>query len=391
MTSQQAEINRCAVLTPAGRGAIAVVAVAGPQCVEIVERCFVSATGRRLSEQKVGQILFGRWGDAAGEEIVVARQPEGVEIHCHGGRAASEAICTRLQQEGCHRTPPEEWVRENESSTLRAAARLALASATTERTALVLLDQYNGALERELLTMTELIDAGDLAAARRQGETLLARWSVGRWLARPARVVLAGPPNVGKSSLINALVGYERAIVFDTPGTTRDVVTARTAIDGWSVELSDTAGIRRATSELEKEGIALARAAVASADVVLLVDEAVRLTAGRPGSAGEELLIDLAETPHLVVANKIDRLAPHERKRLAHVVPTCATSGEGMEILVAEIARLLAPQPLPPGAGVPFDPSHAVALEQAVEAIATDRPADARRVLTELVGSRRSG
>src|SRR5690606_37201008 len=64
--------NRCAVLTPAGRGAIAVVAVAGPQSVEIVQRCFLSATGRKLAQQPAGRILFGRWGDATGEEIVVA-------------------------------------------------------------------------------------------------------------------------------------------------------------------------------------------------------------------------------------------------------------------------------------------------------------------------------
>src|SRR5690606_34057111 len=145
----------------------------------------------------------------------------------------------------------------------RRAARQALERATTERVALVLLDQWQGALERQCESILARLRAGEVDVAAQQLERLSSTWQVGRWLTRPARIVLTGPPNVGKSSLVNRLVGYERAIVFDEPGTTRDVVTATTAIDGWPVVLGDTAGIRDATGELEQAGIALARDAVA--------------------------------------------------------------------------------------------------------------------------------
>ena len=88
------------------------------------------------------------------------------------------------------------------------------------------------------------------------------------------RVVIAGPPNVGKSSLINAMAGYERAIVSPLPGTTRDVVTLTTAIDGWPVQLADTAGLRASDDELESAGVKLAGAALAAADLVILVCDA---------------------------------------------------------------------------------------------------------------------
>ncbi len=148
--------------------------------------------------------------------------------------------------------------------------------------------------------LTALVAEGqrDIAAAR--ADEILDWANFGLHLTRPWDVVLAGRPNVGKSSLINALVGFERSIVFDEPGTTRDVVTAETALDGWAIRLSDTAGQRGSTNELESAGIARAREAFASADARLL-------------------LIDISEAPHdddrrllaewpdaIVVAHKAD-------------------------------------------------------------------------------------
>ena len=97
---------------------------------------------------------------------------------------------------------------------------------------------------------------------------------LGLHLTTPWRVVLAGAPNVGKSSLMNAIAGYQRAIVSPTPGTTRDVVTVTTAIDGWPVQLADTAGLRETQDELESAGVALADAAIGEADLVIVVSDA---------------------------------------------------------------------------------------------------------------------
>lgn len=111
-------------------------------------------------------------------------------------------------------------------------------------------------------------------AVQRQLDELIARWGIGRHLADPWKVVLAGAPNVGKSSLLNALVGYRRAITFDAPGTTRDVVAADTVLDGWPIQLSDTAGIRVSADGIERQGVQYAERTIAEADLVVWVTDA---------------------------------------------------------------------------------------------------------------------
>ena len=210
-----------------------------------------------------------------GEEIVVCRtRAERVEIHCHGGDVAAAAIIASLVERGCQQIEWQQWVRASEPDAIAAAARIALARAPTARVASILCDQHAGALRAALDAIDAQIARGELTAARAGVDRLLARWELGRRLVEPWRVVLAGPPNVGKSSLINALVGYERAIVHSTPGTTRDVVSAATAFDGWPVELSDTAGLRSSVEPLETAGMGLARGAMQVADLVVLVRDA---------------------------------------------------------------------------------------------------------------------
>ena len=146
-----------------------------------------------------------------------------------------------------------------------------MAEARTTRTAAILLDQYRGALGRALDEIEASLQAGDKQAAREQTEALLAHAATGLHLTRPWQVVVAGRPNVGKSSLINAIAGYHRAIVHSTPGTTRDVVGLQTAMEGWPVEISDTAGLRETGEEIERAGIDLAQQKIVAADLVVLV------------------------------------------------------------------------------------------------------------------------
>ena len=144
------------------------------------------------------------------------------------------------------------------------------------------------------------IDRGDASSARQRIEALLAREKLGRHLTRPWSVVLAGRTNVGKSSLMNALAGYGRAIVHPAPGTTRDAVAMATAIDGWPVELCDTAGLRAADDAVERAGIERARERLAQADLVILVaDRSV------PWSAEDQTLADQWPAA-VVVHNKCD-------------------------------------------------------------------------------------
>jgi tRNA modification GTPase len=177
---------------------------------------------------------------------------------------------------------------------------------------------------------------------------------------------------VGKSSLINALAGYERAIVAPTPGTTRDVVTTLTAIDGWPVELADTAGLRDTEDEIEMAGVALAGCAIASADLVLAVRDAS--SADDVSPSAESVLPRLrAQTRVIDVWNKIDLVVNRGpiagRLHANRAVATSAVSGAGLDTLVTAIAQALMPVAPPDGAAVPFHASHLAALEAARIAI----------------------
>src|SRR5262249_9107130 len=152
----------------------------------------------------------------------------------------------------------QEFLRLTTEDAVRAAAATALAEARTQRTAAILLDQYHGAFSRAVAVAHAAWERGDTAEAGRLLEVLARYAPLGRPLTSPWRVVVAGAPNVGKSSLVNALAGYARCVVSPTPGTTRDVVTTLIAVDGWPVELADTAGLREAAGPLEEQGIGLA-------------------------------------------------------------------------------------------------------------------------------------
>jgi tRNA modification GTPase len=354
-------------LTPPGRAAVAVVIVAGPDAVRSVDSCFIARSGRPVGDVPLGRIVLGHWGGADGEELVLCRCYENqIEVHCHGGTAAVEAVISRLQNEGCQRLTWQEWIDRSEPDRLQAAARIALADAVTERTAAILLDQLNGALSAAIRDVIANVAAAKWSSAAEKLEELLSLQELGLHLANPWQVVVFGAPNVGKSSLINALAGYERAIVAPTPGTTRDVVTVKTAIDGWPVQLSDTAGFRETQDELESAGIKLATTAVTGADLAIFVHDASKLPDELSGS--EAKLAPPTLAPHargIHVVNKIDLLSAAERSDLiqqfaasrigtGEPLAVSALTGEGLADMISAIARTLAPVSPAAGSAVPF-------------------------------------
>ncbi|MBA3484123.1 MAG: 50S ribosome-binding GTPase [Pirellulales bacterium] len=369
--------GRASVLTHAGRGAVAVVAAAGQGAVAAVDASFHAANGRPVEQQKRHRIIFGHWTSGEHREEVVLLRGEGdaLEVHCHGGAAAVKRILAAFDATGCEVMPWQAWI-EGESFNEKAReASMALAAATTRRTAAILLDQLNGALEREIAAARQELSQGNLTSAQDRLAALLAFSHLGNHLTHPWQVAIAGRPNVGKSSLINALVGYQRAIVFDQPGTTRDVLSADTAIDGWPVRFTDAAGIRATTDPLEAEGVSRARQQLAKADLVLWVLDASAIPAGCDviEVAMQELTDEGGEIAKdsrpLVVLNKIDVLECDRPASHPSAIAVSALVGLGLVALLAAIADRLVPTPLRRGEAVPFTARQALVLESALLAI----------------------
>jgi len=355
------------------------VLVEGPAAAELADRHFDSPRGRTLAGAAAGAILFGRWrhGESSEEIVACRRDDRRVEIHCHGGSQASEAILRVLSAAGARRLDWRTWLRESLGVSTATEARIALAEAPTERTARILLDQMQGALSREVETAAALIRSGDLTAAGERLAGLLSRAELGLRLTCSWRVVLAGEPNVGKSTLVNALVGYQRAVVFDQPGATRDVVTATAALDGWPVQFADTAGLRAAENPLEAAGVERARRELADCDLPLLVFDA-----SRPWSPADETL--RAPFPHaLLVHNKRDLAPPSDSDRPPGI-NTCALSGHGLPELIAAIVERIVPEPPAAGEGVPFTSRQIDLLARAASALQRQKGTAALRRLSEL-------
>src|SRR5262245_8074649 len=235
-----------ACLTPPGRAAVATLGLRGPDAWMLLREVFAPLLP---ATAEPGTIHLGRIGLADAEDTVVlsVREIEPmpcVELHCHGGPQVVRLLMDVFTERGAAACTWPDFLRAIGGELSRVEAQILLAHAPTVRTAGILLDQMQGAFANGVEEIHILLRAGDTVHAKARLDELLQYASVGRHLVEPWRIVIAGAPNVGKSSLANALAGYERAIVSPVPGTTRDIVTTPLAIDGWPVELTDTAGWR---------------------------------------------------------------------------------------------------------------------------------------------------
>jgi tRNA modification GTPase len=291
----------------------------------------------------------GLWQHASGvgEEVVVhVGSAAEVTVHCHGGGAASNSILAAAAHRGWEIISWQRYLEQMEADLIRAEAAQRLPHAMTEWTALLLLDQYLGCLSHKIGELIdkltdeltgditdeltdELTDGpgqidslpawpGDAAFSRRapwiwlrsELQKLDRTAPFGAHVTVPWRVVVGGRTNVGKSSLINRIVGFERTIVFDEPGTTRDVVQCRTAVAGWPIEMADTAGWRDDAQAVEKLGIARAQAAWNAADLRILVADLSDTALAGPGLPPAPAPPVGWVAAEIVVWNKSDLLSP---------------------------------------------------------------------------------
>ncbi|NBV46546.1 MAG: hypothetical protein EBR86_13140 [Planctomycetia bacterium] len=347
-----------ALLTPPGRGALAVVGVSGADATALLDRLFRP----HRAPPAVGTAVVGRWVEVkpgtVGEEVVVTTDRQGArmvhEIHCHGGEAAPGHLLAGLAAAGATVVDWREWLARLGATAVEIEAREALCRVGGPKAAAILGRQLAGALDGALDELRRCAEA-DPAEARRRAERLRAAAAIGLRFERPWRVVLAGPVNAGKSSLANALAGHERSLVSPEAGTTRDLLVARLVLHGWELELVDTAGLRPAgtpTSPTEAAGIAVAHGALAGADLVLRVHVA-RDPSPPLAGGGEILVLSQADAG----AGEVPPGA----------VLTSAATGAGIEELAAMIVNRLVPEergdPALLAGPVPFTPRQIAEIE----------------------------
>ncbi len=382
-----------AIATPRGEGGIGIVRVSGGEALVIAEALFVSSSGRDIRTD-VRQVYHGtiRYGAAAIDEALlhVMRAPHSytredvVEINCHGGAAPLNAVLDLVLARGARLAEPGEFTRraflngridlvqaEAVIDRIRAQTRAGLRAAasaaggTLSRAIHECRDTLADALARIEAAVDfpedDLPDLVDPAlrerleqALRRMGE-LLDTAETGRLYREGAGVAIAGRPNVGKSSLFNALLRDARAIVTAEPGTTRDRLEEVITISGVPVRLSDTAGLRSAEDEAERIGVQVARDAVKQADCVILVLDASAPCTEQDERLAREVLEHNA--PALLALNKTDiaQAAPFP-PWAADFTASCrlsAKTGEGLHELEANLSSiLLAPGAVSPDQGM---------------------------------------
>ena len=355
-----------AVATPPGKGGIAIIRISGPQAEELLRAVFTPQSKSQVFQSHLmmyGRAVFeGRVIDEC--MAVMMKAPRSytredlVEIHLHGGEYVTGKLLSALWALGAVPAEPGEFTKRaflnGRVDLSRAEAVMQLIEAAGERSARAAVRDLQGGASAFIRSAQEELTgilsgvaaaldypeeisqeeaAGDLLPrVRRLAKHLLSACDerAARILDQGLEVVIVGRPNVGKSSLLNILLGEERAIVTDEAGTTRDIVRGSTMLGGVRVNFSDTAGIRDSNQKAEKIGIDLAKQRLSSADLVLAVFDR-----GDDISEEDKVILELIrEQPHLLILNKSD-LPPNPG--WPEGISISARTGEGVEELKAAI------------------------------------------------------
>lgn len=353
-----------AIATAQGEGGIAIVRVSGPGALQALEAVF--ARQPRPGSWQPNRLYYGhmmergrRVDEAMAVYMAAPRsytREDVCELHVHGGRYAAEKALQLVLNQGVRAAEPGEFTLRaflnGRIDLSQAEAVMAMISASGEAAARAAMRELGGALtkfvdevSRRLTDLLALIEAGvdfpeevDERATRERLEDSIRGMireleaAVDENAARIVRegltVALAGAPNAGKSSLMNAILKTDRAIVTPVPGTTRDVLSERVRVKGLDMTLLDTAGIRETRDEIELQGVLRAKKAVESADqVILVVDGSI------PEGEAEKALLKAADGRTLVVLNKCDLGVDPGRRGLR----VSAKTGEGLDGLLDEL------------------------------------------------------
>lgn len=354
-----------ALATPSGSGAIAIIRISGPEAITIASKVFVSVNGKDITKQKTHTLHLGHIVDdnKTYDQVLLSlfkgtnsyTGENTVEISCHGSTYIQQQIIQLLLRKGCRMANAGEFTLRaflNAKLDLSQAEAVAdLIASDNEASHQIAMQQMRGGfsneiakLREELLNFASLIELElDFAeedvefADRSQFTDLLERivfvlkrlidsFAVGNVIKNGIPVAIVGEPNVGKSTLLNALLNEERAIVSDIAGTTRDTIEDELVINGIGFRFIDTAGIRETKDVVESIGIKKTFEKIEQAQVVVYLVDGYQLTADT--SSLDRLKVEIEKVknqfplkPLVIIGNKADKLSPEQKNEILSVIP----------------------------------------------------------------------
>ena len=395
-----------AVSTGMQVSAIGILRLSGDKAINIVDKLFIPRSGKKMSESEDRKLVFGSLCDLDGQTLdiclcTISRAPHSytgentAEIQCHGSPAVLRAALDAVFALGARQALPGEFTKRaflNGRMDLTSAEAVAdIIDAETAEAAKNAAGQLGGAIGRRIDKIYDFLTdlsshyhavldypdediedftlvayKAELHAAIAELKRLADSYSGGKLLHGGIPAAIIGRPNAGKSSLLNAVLGYDRAIVTNIPGTTRDTIEEKLRLGGVLLRLTDTAGLRETDDEIERLGVMRSHEAMENAELVIAVIDG----SGEVTAEDEEIIRCAEKAPHAVVAvskSDLGKIAVLPETTLP-VVGLSSMTGEGLEKL-AEVIKTLFPMPDAPAGEILTNARQAEAVDRALAAL----------------------
>lgn len=395
-----------AVSTGMQVSAIGILRLSGDKAINIVDKLFIPRSGKKMSESEDRKLVFGSLCDLDGQMLdiclcTISRAPHSytgentAEIQCHGSPAVLRAALDAVFALGARQALPGEFTKRaflNGRMDLTSAEAVAdIIDAETAEAAKNAAGQLGGAIGRRIDKIYDFLTdlsshyhavldypdediedftlaayKAELHAAIAELKRLADSYSGGKLLHGGIPAAIIGRPNAGKSSLLNAVLGYDRAIVTNIPGTTRDTIEEKLRLGGVLLRLTDTAGLRETDDEIERLGVMRSHEAMENAELVIAVIDG----SGEVTAEDEEIIRCAEEAPHAVVAvskSDLGKIAVLPETTLP-VVELSSMTGEGLEKLT-EVIKTLFPMPDAPAGEILTNARQAEAVDRALAAL----------------------